>query len=101
MARFAPTTPPYAEIGSAACALRYAAARDPARATPHGFVCFTTTAARPSNSKEIRTAAPRTVRLLYEGSFPVRRVAVATPADRHGTRYRAACALGSPPDRTS
>ena len=47
--RLRPTIPPKADSGSTSRALTYASASVAAVATPHGFVCFITTAAGVEN----------------------------------------------------
>jgi len=60
------------------------------QATPDGLVCLITTAAGRSNSVARRSAASRSIRLLYDSSFPCNFSAVAVAANGNGSRYRAA-----------
>jgi len=64
------TTPPNAEMGSAASAFAWASSIVSATPTPHGFACFTMTQAGPSSSAMRRRAAERSLRLLNESGFP-------------------------------
>ena len=68
--RLSTTMPPYADTGSEARALSYASSIVAPSATPHGFACFTMTHAGSANSRQIRRAAERSLRLLKEMALP-------------------------------
>src|SRR3989344_138356 len=72
------TIPPKADTGSQASAFLYASAGVRLTLTPHGFVCFTITAAGSENSATHSKAASASRRLLYESSFPCTFFAAAT-----------------------
>src|SRR3989442_2483106 len=86
--------------GGAWCQL-YASASVAARATPDVFVGLITTAEVRSNSVARRKAASRSIRLLYDNSFPWSFSAVAVAANGNGSRYKAAFWYGFSPYRRS
>ena len=77
--RFRPTMPPNADSGSTSRAATYASSSVAAVATPHGFVCLTTTAAGSVNSSASRAAASRSSRLVNESPLPWSTCAVPNP----------------------
>ena len=55
--RLAATTPPYADVGSHACALRWASAMSEPTAMPHGLACLMIATAGSLKPNAARTAA--------------------------------------------
>src|SRR5579871_6104128 len=74
------STPPKAETGSDASALRYASRSVDCSAVPQGLLCLMMTAAGFLNSAARLRAASRSKRLLYESSFPCSCFAAARPS---------------------